>query len=274
MGIVIAPAYALTLTAAGINWMPIIGWQNLVISSGVVAISETTNEPATNIANPSTNLIWKSAVLTEQFVTSTFTTGAEIDYVGVARHNFGSNAIGVTIEGLPIGGNPATDWAVLVATQLLADDSPALFRFAPTYVDAIRLRLAASSVVPQAGILFSGALLALSCGVPPGHVPITYGRTTQKLAPRAQNGDYLGQVLMTGGLNSNIEQRNIDPAWYRTNLEPFRAASPGQTFFWAWDPQDYPSEVGYCWVTNDPIPTISQQTGEINITFDIGGIAV
>ena len=66
----------------------------------------------------------------------------------------------------------------------------------------------------------------------------------------------------------------LEPDWYRDEMEPFRLGSRRDTFFFAWAPEDYPDEVGYCWRTNSPKPAINDATGLIDISFSIEGIAL
>jgi hypothetical protein len=277
--IVVSPGFALSDAYIEHGWKPVIGWQTVTDISNVAADAETDDGPASNLANPSTVNRWISDSTASQYVTVVFgvETEREIDYVGVARHNWGSAGITVSIEGLPSGGDPEVsgDWVEIIPEAILADDGPVMWRFETDFYVGIRIHLQPDAVAPFAAVLRVGKLLVLDRGVPPGHQPITYATTVEKYAGRAQSGDYLGTIVTGAGRASSIEQQDLDPDWYRANLEPFRAACEDEaTFFWAWAPFDHPSEVGYCWVTNDPIPTVSQKTGNISITFQIGGLAL
>ena len=274
--IIVAPSYALSELGIAEAWKPIIGWQNVVTFSNISADGEESLYPATNLANPATNLVWLSDLTVLQYVTCLMGAEPDLDYIGVARHNWGSTAIPVTVEGLPFGGDPDDDgdWTILVPEQVLPDDAPALFRFTGTPLIGIRFKLDADGTAPRAGVIKAGELIVLQKGVPPGHTPISYGRTVQSSSPKSQGGDHLGKVVLTAGLSTSIVQQALDPAWYRETLEPFRLASATDTFFWAWAPQDYPNEVGYCETTNDPRPVVNFNTGEIDITFEIAGIAL
>ena len=90
---------------------PWIGWHN-VVSDSPQNITTTTNvADSVNLTNPSTNLKWAGTTATEQYITTTtdpVTTGeGDVDYLGVARHNFGTAGIAVSVEALTT--NPATD---------------------------------------------------------------------------------------------------------------------------------------------------------------------
>ena len=87
-----------------------IGYDNLITISNVAATSEQTSYPATNLANPQTKSLWKSNdAVSVQYVTVTLG-GADVDYVGIAGHNFGSTGCSVIIEGQDAEGG---SWATL-----------------------------------------------------------------------------------------------------------------------------------------------------------------
>ena len=64
--LVLSPGPTIDLTA------PIVGWQNLVTPTNIVASSQAVGNPATDAANPSTYLRWRSLVSSLQYLTSTF----------------------------------------------------------------------------------------------------------------------------------------------------------------------------------------------------------
>ena len=273
MGIVIPNAYALALAATEDANHPIIGYDNVVTVDTVTADQADTDYPATNLASPSTAELWKSGSTAAQKVTVLFD-AATVDYIGLARHNLGSGLCPVTIQGLPPSGNAGTDgdWVELVAQQLLADDSPVIFRFTPGIYKGLRLKLVPASVQPQAAVLYCGALLVFERGVQVGFTPINYGRQPNVVNLRSQGGDFLGRIVLGGTLVTSATIIDLSPDWYRSTLDPFFAASATTPFFWAWSPQDYPAEVGFAWLTSDPMPVVSQLPGYINVALQMEGI--
>ena len=55
-------------------------------------------------------------------------------------------------------------------------------------------------------------------------------------------------------------------SWYRDNIDPMLTAQPRRPFFFAWDPQNFPREVGYAWLTNNPVPVIDQSAAGMSRT--------
>ena len=77
----------------------IVLYKSAVALGFVAADSETTFNPASNLANNSTDEFWQSASTSEQLVTVSILTGELVDTVGIARHNFGSARVAISVEG-------------------------------------------------------------------------------------------------------------------------------------------------------------------------------
>lgn len=274
MSIIVPSAYALTLAASGNSDFPIIGWQNLVSLTTLQVDEENPLYPTRNLANPATNQMWKSGSTADQYLTVLFGGTEEVDYIAVARHNLGTGQVQITVQGLPFGGNPAVDgdWTELVEVSLLANDRPALWRFEPTDLIGVRLKLEPDAVEPQAAVLYCGKLLVFERGVQAGHTPVPYARQRNIISPRSQSGEYLGRVIVGGGLTTSVSIIKLSAAWYRSVLDPFFAVAAETPFFWAWSPQSYPDEVGYVWLSNQPVPNPSDLVGNIDIQMQLEGL--
>jgi hypothetical protein len=269
--IITAPnAFALSPAEADAAWKPAIGWRNFITSANLTATTADASYPVTNLLNPATNQFWQAGSLATQYLTSTGLTQAT-DYVGLARHNFGTGGIIVSVEE-QVGSGDA--WSQVWAEYLPADDRVIMARFAKSVRYGLRVKLQPTAVKPRLARLAMGPLIILPYGIPPGYVPINFATRTEKQTGVAQNGDYLGSVSLTRGLSSALQQKRLDPDWYREEFEPFRLGIiDDDTFFFAWAPQDHPDEVGYCWVNGDPQPSAGM-LGEMDIALAIEGLAV
>ena len=65
----------------------------------------------------------------------------------------------------------------------------------------------------------------------------------------------------------------LTPAFYRAEVDAFFDASAAAPFFFAWSPQRYPTEVGFAWLTTDPVPQTAHLAGYINVSLQMEGIA-
>jgi hypothetical protein len=278
MSLVISGSLSLgeTLSGGGIINAnnPIIGYENLVTTANVSSTTAAAGYPVTNLANPSTALKWvgeTESPAADEYITLALNTVELIDYIGIAKHNFGSAQIPVSIEILDADASPES-WTEVIADTLLPNDGPALFRFTPQAVTSIRIRLQPGSDAPEAAVVYAGQLLVLQRRIYVGHGPINYGRVTKVVNARSESGNFLGRIVTNQTTKTSVALGNLTPVWFRTYLDPFIQASKEDPFFFAWRPSDYPLEVGFAWMTNDPIPSNSLANGMMQISLEMSGI--
>lgn len=269
MSVVLSPNLVIGRADDYVDDLPVILWQNLVDTSNLVADHEDTDYPATNLANPRTAELWKSGSTSDGSLTVTLSGEIETDSVGIARHNFGSGEVTVTIYGTLSGGSPA----IVAGPTLLGDDTPALWVFEPDYYTEIEVLLEPGSVQPQAGVLYVGPSLTVMRNVPPGYRPIKHARERDKLIGSSSNGEYIGAIILSERLATTFDLRLLDGDWYWENMQDFVDAST-EPFFLAQFPDSDPTDCAFCWALNDPQPTISQITGEVDISFQLGGLGL
>lgn len=268
MSIIISDAYAQALAAAEAENAPVICYQNLVTTANVSADSEDADFPAVNLANPSTASRWKSESTAEQYVTAAINEVEDVDYVCIARHNFATAQIAVSVEGDPDG----MGFDELVAAAIPADDGPLILRFTPASYQSIRIKLAAGSEAPRAAVMTVGAALALQRNIYVGHTPIVDGRNDQAVNGRSESGQFLGRIITGSSVSTSVQLQNLTAAWYRANFRPFLTAARNLPFFFGWRPSTYPAESGYAWLANQPRPQNQRPNGMMSIDLDLGGI--
>lgn len=277
--IILSPS--LVLAPGALLNTPVFGWQSLVTTLNVTATSSDADHPVTNLANPSTALYWQAAPgspAPDQYLTVDVNQIDPIDFLAVAGHNFGTGQIPVSVEIATalVGSPPALNWTEIAPDRLLGLDDPVLFRFAPTSVLGIRLRMQPGLEAPRAAVLYVGRLLVMPRGISDSHTPINLGRTVDRLRQVSHNGHYLGDIILSEGRTSSLPFKHLDPGWYRETMDQFvRAAHvEGRPFFVGWQPQEYPDDVGYCTLTNNPTPVEDFETETISVELAMEGAAV
>lgn len=257
---------ALSLSAFDEN-LPIIGWHNIVTVSNVVTTTEESGFPITNVANHSTFLKWKGGINTgtELVVVTTGFAGL-MDYVAIAKHNFGSAGIEVSLSS---GASPQ-----LIAPFIPDDDCPLILRFDPQVVGTLQLTLNPVDVAPEMAVLYAGKLLVVerSIKVDVDHTPINLGRKLKVFNGMSESGNFLGRIVLHQFNESKAEFSHITPDWYRANFDPFVLASQESPFFWAWNPEEQPDDVGYAWLTADPEPAVAPVTRRMSVDLEMRGI--
>lgn len=247
---------------------PVIGWRNLVTVANISADTEDPAFPAIQLANPSTYLRWLAAGTTGNHITINHNTVDEVDYVGIAGHNFGSAQVPVSIEGDDGGG-----FDELVAPVMLPDDAPAIFRFTPTSLQAVRVRLQSGIAPPTAAVVYVGKLLVLPRRIYVGHAPLPLNTKANIVTGRSDQGHFLGRIVLGETTEGSLSQQNVDPAFFRTDIKPWLKATVSRPFFFAWRPGDYPLETAYCWATNDPQSSNQLANGYMQASLSLQGIS-
>jgi len=284
MSVVISSSLVVSLTRSIIGDSlngnsPLVGYQNLVTISNISTTSEDPNNPAVNLANPATHLVWvglNGSPTGDEYITVVLDTTEDVDYVGIARHNFASGLIPVSIEILSQAGGSPADWVEVIADSFLPTDGPVIFRFEPQALYAVRVRLqpsrASTPVAPTAAVVYVGKLLLLQRRIYVGHTPIPYGRSPRIVAGKSESGNFLGRIMIGASRMTGVDLANLTPAWYRAYMDPFIDAAQLNPFFFGWRPLDYPYEVGYGWITDEPQPSNQRPNGMMQISFKMTGI--
>lgn len=273
--IVIANSLVLSETAEPLD-TPVFGWRNLVTANAVSATSADPGHPASNVANPSTALKWVAAPGSpedDQYLTVTIDSVDNVDYVGIAGHNLGSGRIPVSIEGATqeVGSPPEPDWTEIVPPSIRANDEPLIFRFTPQSLSGLRIRMQPGVEAPEIAVVHVGKLLVAERGTSADHTPINLGRQTNIVTGRSESGKFLGRIVLGESRQTSFSIQHMKSAWYRAKFDPFIAQAQEKPFFFAWRPQEFPGDVGYCWLTSDPQPQVSFETGRISVELQMGG---
>lgn len=255
---------------------PLIGWHNVVTANGIEATTEDADFPASNLANPSTNLFWRGVENSpgdDEYLT--ITTGNDaIDYIAVQGHNWATADIRPSLEFIDTTNSP-TEWAVLVSETALDDDSQLLFRFARQVFTGLRIRLRLlGATAPQAAVIYCGELLVMERSFPVRelHVPLEFGREANVVSGMGESGKFLGRIMIGQHAESVADFEYLTPSWYRANFDPFIVASKTAPFFFAWHPDEYPEEVGYAWLTSSPKPQVDPTTGRMHVSLPMRGV--
>jgi hypothetical protein len=253
---------------------PVIGWQNIIAPSQYFVTSAQVNFPASNMGSPSTYLKWKSAITTTpQSILLSGLPANEVNYVAIAGHNWGSAALTFNITALDISLSPPIHVLIMPNTTV-PNDAPIIFRFTEGDFTAFRINFEGTlSAPPEAAVIYIGRILVLERKVWIEHTPITYGRLAKIANGRSESGNFLGRIVLNERNESSVNVQHISPTFYRTDIDPFIAASKEVPFFFAWRPARYPNETGYAWMMNEPRVTHASPHGLMQLQLDMQGLA-
>jgi hypothetical protein len=254
---------------------PVIGWKNLARVDNIFADSEQSSFPAINLANPQTHSLWKSNSIGLQSLRIIHNSSDPIDYVAVAGHNFRTANIAVSLEGytaLTGGGDP--DWFELSPSVIPDSSSAVLFRFNPRTLIGVRVVMQAGVAAPAAAVVYVGRLLVLQRRIYVGHKPMIFAGRVDNAIGRSDRGQFLGSVVLSAWNEGTLQQNNVEPDFYRAEVEPFRRdhVMARRSFFFAWRPGDYPQEVAYCWPNGDLDASNQLPNGMMQFSLAMQGI--
>lgn len=247
---------------------PQIGYDNEVTLANLVADTADANYPATNLVNPSTSSRWQAADTTTQYLTISLANLFAVDYVGIAKHNLFSSGCTISVETQAVA---AGAWVQQTTPRVPLDDSPIILRWLAASPNAVRLKMTGNSTVARIAVLYCGKILPVPRRVYVSHAPLNLSRDATVTTGRSESGNFLGRVVLREFTSTSMNLQNLDPAWYRSFMDPFVKVSKDTPFFAAWRPGSYPSEVGYCWMTNSPKPVNQRANGMMSVQLQYGG---
>lgn len=271
MTIIISEALVLAEPVEGLSLNhPVIGWHNVVTSTTVAADTEDSLYPASNLANPATHLEWRAEDDSEQYITVTTNYVDEIDYVGVASHNWSSGEIPVSVGYFDTSSPPV--WVELVAEVTLPDDGPVIFRFTPQSLAVVKIKLGSGTEDARAAVVYVGKLLVIERKIYVGHTPLPDGIKSTVVNGKSESGKFLGRIELGEWRESTIPLSIVSPEWFRTYMRPFLRNGKNLPFFFAWRPEDYPFETGYAWLMEDPAPVPTGPSNLIAFDMKVSGV--
>jgi hypothetical protein len=250
---------------------PLFGYRSLVTPASVTSDTAAAGYPVTNVANVSTASFWRADDTTEQYINVGISPAETVDYVGIARHNFSTAGVAVSIETQEGSGDP---WVEVIEPSIPANNNALIFRFESQTAFGVRIKLGAGTVAAEIAVVYVGQILTSSQRIYVGHSPITLNRQVEVVSGLSESGNYLGRIVTGSSLSTSVSLTHLEPDWYRTNFDPFVLAAQTVPFFFAWRPFSYPDEVAFAWLTNEPQPSNMLPNGMMQVSLDMSGAAV
>lgn len=255
---------------------PIIGWHSVLGVGNFTADSELPTRPALNMWNPDTSSVWQSEIITEQFVLLTNTGNVACDYIGIAKHNFGTARISYQLQKSVDG----TTWVDVTTLRLPANDAAILHYFDSSTVGFWRLRLVPLATAPVIAHIKLGIALVLQRRIYVGHKPATLTPYVKRVSLNSQSGQYLGDIITQRWHKTDVKQENNTADFIREKIVPFIdhityarvGASALGAFFFAWRPTDYPLEVVYGWTDDTIHPDNQRSNGMMGFEFSMQAV--
>lgn len=230
-----------------------IGYVNLLTATTTTAAEATLTPDTYQRYTPATGSVTTKWQLAED---------AEIDFIGIAAHNFGTHESG----GVPFLIQYATTvgGALTDIEELRPGDNRAIMHMIdPVTVREIAITHNVSISGLEYGVVFAGKSLEMPRPIYGGHNPINLSHETEYQSTMSETGQFLGRSIIRKGLSSSYKWQNIDPDWYRLIFEPFVQSARTLPFFLKWRPDLFPNETVYGYTTTDI--TANNQGGGVTL---------
>lgn len=280
MTILRAAGVAATLTAQQLR-NPV--FAKKVEAQNIVASSQQTDFPATNLLNPMTHLRWKSANTNADTDLDFQMFSPFTNYVAFALHNFSDETVTIFAT---TGGSPPAGMGTVFSGNINSlgaggGGRPLILEFpiGPYTNIKVRFQSGGPTRTLTAAVMYAGQLVRMprSVKVDVDKVPINWGRKPDFQSGMSESGQFLGRLLRNEMFEATLEFNNI------THLDYVSVESPLEDwhnffinnvpFFTAWAPFDYFHSVGYCWVTAAPQAFQNMVTQRYSVSYQMRGLA-
>lgn len=244
---------------------PRIGWQTWTRDDASIAVASS-SEVATyeddNVLTENTYEWWQPTSLPAT-LTFTLSSAQDVNYVGIAAHTMGTNNCAYKWQY-----HDGSGWEDLVDASTTSNE-PIMGLFDSVNATQFRLNILSGDDEPLIGVVYFGEVLESERGIYVGHSPITLAKKTIIRPNKSEDGNWLGRSVIRQGAANGIEIDNLSASWVRTYLKPFMESAVSYPFFFAWNPQNYPSEVGYCWTNSDIVPQNTGPRDLMSVSFNV-----
>lgn len=265
-------------TTESVRNKPIIGYHSVFRPEDITGSVEwgvNSLESLRNIWSPDTYTHFRSGDFIEpRWITIQNPTGEDINYIAIVGHNMATWQYNYQIEYYD-----GSSWIELISKRTPPNNDLIMHYFDPIQTNQIRFNFDTgwTGIVPDEMHLKIAHMKIGECiflqrrrfvGVKPYTMDVQY----EGVENVSSNGNYLGSYVTSESQNWEIKQSNNSPDFVREKIIPFikhmngvgePMNGPPFTFVAAWRPDDYPSEVLYCWkpVGEKVVPEISGRNG-------------
>jgi hypothetical protein len=233
------------------------------------AVSFSTGVNGSLVLIPNTADRWAFTATGADLILFTLPVNKGIDTVCIGAHNLGSS--GATVEIFYDADASAGGLISLAPAQTPLDNTAIMFHIG-TLVSARRIQI---NITNAAGSVFIGSVyagIALQMQRPffAGHSPLPLSAKTIRYSSMTEGGNFVGEQIRRLGFTTSAPFKNLSNDWYRTYFQPFVIHARTLPFFFAWNLEQYSTDVGYCKTSEDITPSYGS-LDMFNVSFDMVG---
>jgi hypothetical protein len=207
------------------------------------------------------------AITTTSFITFTLPAAVSIDTIGIGAHNLGSTNYVISFQ---YSVTDVSSFVTFKPAQTPTDDT-AVMSHISTSVSARRVRIILTgSGSAFVGSIYAGIALQMQRPFFAGHSPLPLSARTVRYSSVTEGGNFVGEQIRRLGFRTSAPFKNLSNDWYRLYFQPFVIHARTLPFYFAWNLDQYPTDVGYC-KTNEDITPAYGSLDMFNVSFDMVG---
>jgi len=223
-----------------------------ILYASELLTSTVTTSAGTNgnlVLVPNTADRW--AITAGGSITFTLSTAVNMDSVAIGAHNLGSTNHVVSVE---YSSAATGTFSTFKAARTPADDTALMFHNTTT-VSVLRLKVTCTgSGSAFVGSIYAGIALQMQRPFFAGHSPINLSAKTIRYSSMTEGGNFVGEQIRRLGFNTSAQFSNLENDWYRFYFQPFVVHARTLPFYFAWNLDQYDTDVGYCKTSEDITP--------------------
>jgi len=231
-----------------------IGYHNLFTDSGatVTVSSAATGFEGVNAYSGFGYDWWKPTTTTGyNNLEVEFASAKTADYVAIWGHTIGSIGAGALIA--VSHSEDGITWSDSVSATSVTDNNTIYIPFTSSSHKYWRVSIyIPSTTLPFIAGIQIGDRLEMPNSAEVGFAVPTLAPKTKLKTARSESGAFIGGSQLSQGIDGSISFTNIDPAWVRSDWEPFIAhVQTPAVFVMAWDTVTYTDEIMLAWADGD-----------------------
>jgi hypothetical protein len=237
---------------------PIIGYNNVSADySTLTATTEATDYEAINCTTWLPYEWYGVASTGISYVTWTFTTVQDVDYIALFSHNLSETTSSADFEYFD-----GVDWLPLVVSMDGSNSQVVMRTFTLVSSTQFRLKLTAGTTDLKVGICAFGKYLEMEYGLD-GRFSLPHLQSKDKvLNGMSETGLLLGRSVIANKGTASFNFSVITRQWVENNWLTFLTHAKIKPFFVSWNDDNYPNDAVFC-VTDGSIQAPRYNEGDI-----------
>jgi hypothetical protein len=201
----------------------------------------------------------------------TITASVNVDTICIGAHSISKGgytvtpyyrvSLGSALQLFAVGKSPSNDNAIM------------FHRSSSVSATVIEIHLTAGSGAGFIGSVYAGIALQMQRPFFGGHTPAVLARQADYYSSMSESGNFIGVEVRRRAIESSADWKNITDTWYRQYVVPFLASAETLPFYFAWNLEQYPTDVVYCKNITNIAPSYSGQRNLMTFSIPLVGIA-